>query len=76
MSGNLLIKTCPTCGSDKIQWIVKDVIRNYRGQTYIVPAVEYYECSSCGEKVYDGVAIRKIQAYSPAYRHQHVSVEA
>lgn len=70
MNGKLIIKTCPTCGSDKIQWVVKDVIRKYKGKNYIVPAVEFYECSNCGEKVYDRAAIQKIEAHSPAYRHE------
>jgi YgiT-type zinc finger domain-containing protein len=76
MNGKLLIKTCPTCGSDKIQPVVKDVTRKYKGQTYTVPAVEFYECPNCSENVYDRLAIQKIEAYSPAYRHQHALVEA
>lgn len=71
MNDKLVIKTCPTCGNDKIQVAVKDITRKYQGQTYIVPAVELYECSNCGEKVYDRAAIQKIRAYSPAYRHEH-----
>ena len=71
MNGKLFIKTCPTCGSDKIELVVKDVIRKYKNQTYTVPAVEFYVCSNCGEKVYDRVAIQKIEAYSPAYHHEH-----
>ena len=67
MSDKFLIKTCPTCGSKKIKLVVNDIIRKFEGQTYTVPAVEYYECSNCGEKVYDRVAIRRIQDYSPAY---------
>ena len=76
MNGKLFIKTCPTCGSDKIQWVVKDVVRKYKGQTYTVPALEFYECSNCAEKVYDRAAIQKIEAYSPAYHHKHALVEA
>jgi YgiT-type zinc finger domain-containing protein len=72
MSDKFQIKTCPTCGSDKIELVVKEVIRKYKSQSYTVPAVEFYECSNCGEKVYDKVAIRKIQEYSPAYQHEDV----
>ncbi len=67
MTEKLLIKTCPTCGSEKIKQVVRDVVRNYKGQSYTVPAVEFYECSNCGEKVYDREAMLKIEAYSPAY---------
>lgn len=75
MNDKLSLKTCPTCGSDKIQLVVKDVTRKYKGQTYTVPAMEFYECPNCGEKVYDRVAIQKIEAHSPAYRHEHALAE-
>ena len=76
MSGKLQIKTCPTCGSDRIERVVRDVTRKYEGQTYTVPSVEFYDCPKCGEKVYDREAMRKIEAYSPAYRRTRVSVRA
>lgn len=68
MSQPFQIKTCPTCGSNRIRRVVHDVSRQYEGQTYIVPAVEFYDCPVCGEKVYDREAMQKIEAYSPAYR--------
>ncbi|MGC1377283.1 MAG: YgiT-type zinc finger protein [Anaerolineales bacterium] len=76
MNDKLLIKTCPTCGSDQIRPVVRDVTRSYKGQTYTVPAMEFYECPNCGEKVYDRVSIQKIEAYSPAYRHERALAEA
>ena len=76
MNDKLLIKTCPTCGNDQIQLVVRDVTRSYKGQTYTVPAMEFYECPNCGEKVYDRVSIQKIEAYSPAYRREHTFAEA
>ena len=72
MNGKLQIKSCPTCGSGKIRLIKKTLIRKYKGRAYTVPAVEFYECSNCGEKVYDKAAMQKIEAHSPAYRHEHV----
>lgn len=71
MSAKIFIQTCPTCGTDKIQIVVKDVTRKYKNQSYTVPSVEFYECSHCGEKVYDRAAIQKIESYSPAYRHEN-----
>ena len=68
MSYKLQIKTCPTCGSDRIRHVVRDLTRTYRDQTYTVPAVEFYDCPVCGEKVYDREAMLKIEACSPAYR--------
>ena len=72
MSDKLQIKTCPTCGSDRIQRVVRDLTRTYRDQTYTVPAVEFYDCPVCGEKVYDREAMLKIEACSPAYRKANV----
>lgn len=76
MNDKLQIKTCPTCGSGNIKRVTKDVIRSYKGQTYTIPAVEFYECANCGEKVYDRVAIQKIEAVSPAYQHKSTLIEA
>jgi YgiT-type zinc finger domain-containing protein len=76
MSNILLIKTCPTCGSDKIKRVVRDVTRKYKNQTYTVPKVAFYDCPNCGEKVYDHEAMLKIRTYSPAYRKVEILVEA
>ena len=76
MSYKLQIKICPTCGSDRIRHVVRDLTRTYRDQTYTVPAVEFYDCPVCGEKVYDREAMLKIEACSPAYRKAKVLVGA
>jgi len=39
----------------------------FRGQPYTVPDLEFYECPDCGERIYDREAMRKIEAYSPAF---------
>lgn len=75
MHSKLYIKTCPTCGSDKIQLVEKEIIRKYKDLTYTVPAVEFYICSNCGEKIYDREAIRKIEEHSPAYHHKDALIE-
>jgi YgiT-type zinc finger domain-containing protein len=74
MNEKLNIKICPTCGSDQIRRIISDVTRIYKGQAYTIPSLDYFDCPNCGEKVYDREAIRKIEAYSPAYHC--VTVEA
>ena len=76
MNDTLHIKTCPTCGSDKVERVVRDITRTYQGQIYTVPMVEFYDCPNCGEKVYDRKAMLKIQSYSPAYRKVEALVEA
>ena len=75
MSAKLHIKTCPTCGSDKIKRVVRDIHREYKGRTYTVPKVGFYHCPTCGEKVYDHEAMVKIRACSPAYRKAKILVE-
>ncbi len=62
----LKITVCPVCG-DKIRKVRQDWIGEYRGQTYVVPDLEYYICKNCDERIYDRTAIRKIEAYSPAF---------
>ena len=65
------ITECPTCGSGKIRRAKRNLRRSYRGQTYVVPNLHFLECPDCGERVYDREAMRKIEAYSPAYAKQH-----
>lgn len=67
------ITRCPTCDSRKIKLVCKDITHTFKGQTYTVPAVEYYECPSCGEHVYDRDAMRKIESYSPAFAHKRAA---
>jgi YgiT-type zinc finger domain-containing protein len=75
MRNKLHIKICPTCGSKEIKRVIRDVVRNYKEQTYAVPNVEFYDCPNCGEKVYDREAMLKIEAYSPAYRKSEALVD-
>jgi len=63
----LEINRCPTCGSNKIEKVCRDFTETFNDQTYTVPVLEFYECPNCGEKLFDREAMRKIEAYSPAY---------
>ena len=76
MNDKLQIKTCPTCGSEKIRRVVRDITRKYKGHSYIVPKVGFYDCPNCGEKVYDHEAMLKIKDHSPAYHKVGALVEA
>jgi len=60
------LATCPTCESNKIKKVRRRWAGKFHGQTYSVPELVFYECHSCGEKVYDREAMRKIEAHSPA----------
>ena len=63
----LKITRCPTCGSRKIKKVRRNLKSEVHGKRYTVPNLEFYECPACGEHVYDPEAMRKIQAYSPAF---------
>lgn len=61
----LVITICPNCGSDKIQKVKRDWVDEVHGKMYIVPNLEFYECPTCGEKLYDRDAMRMIEAHTP-----------
>jgi YgiT-type zinc finger domain-containing protein len=63
----LNINTCPSCGSKKVKHVRKNWNGEFQGRTYTVPELEFYECPECAEKIYDREAMRKIEAYSPAF---------
>ena len=61
------ITSCPTCGSPKIRRVRKTVKRTHAGRPYVIPGLAFWECPACGERVFDGAAMRQIEAHSPAY---------
>ena len=61
------ITHCPTCGSNQIKLVCRDWTGAYRGQTYVVHALTFYECPVCGERVFEREAVGRIQAASPAF---------
>ncbi len=63
----LKIKICPSCGSPTVKKVQETWVGTYKNKEYIVPSLEYYRCSHCGEKLYDREAMRKIEAVSPAF---------
>jgi len=64
---SLNITRCPTCGSDQIKRVCRDWTGAYKGQTYVVPELAFYECPVCGERVFEREAIAKIRTYAPAF---------
>ena len=59
----LKITECPTCGSDKIGKVRRNWRGESKGKPYVVPNLKFYECPSCGERLYDRDAMRKIEAH-------------
>lgn len=70
------ITHCPTCGSDQIKQVCRDWANTYRGQSYVVPALTFYECAVCGERVFDREALAKIRVYSPAHAAKSVKARS
>jgi YgiT-type zinc finger domain-containing protein len=63
----LRVLRCPTCGSDRLERVCRDVTRVFDGMEYTVRQLDFHECPVCGEKVYGPEAARRIQAESPAF---------
>ena len=61
------ITKCPSCGSVKIKRVRRKWSGEYKGQSYTVENLEFYECPDCNERVYDREALRAIEAHSPAF---------
>lgn len=70
------ITLCPSCGSKKIKKVQENWKGEFHGQTYTVPALNFYACQNCGEKIYDRESMQKIQFYSPAYiEHREIKIK-
>lgn len=67
----LKITKCPHCGSAKIKRVKRNWTGDFQGQVYTVVGLEFYECPTCDEKIYDRQAMKKIEAHSPAYVKIH-----
>ncbi len=61
------ITVCPVCAG-KVRKIKEDWVSEFKGEKYVVPDLEYYICDECGEPVYPHEALKKIEAFSPAYQ--------
>lgn len=66
MSELLKITHCPNCGSEKIKKSAGGGAGHSRGATYVVPGLQFYGCTVCGEILFDRQAVDKIKAQSPA----------
>jgi len=63
----LNLSHCPSCRSQRIRKVRRDLRETFQGEAYTVSGLEFWECAVCGEKVYDREAMRKIEAHCPAY---------
>jgi YgiT-type zinc finger domain-containing protein len=46
----LLIKTCPTCGSKRIRRVKRSVESRRGGEPFTARGIEVEECPDCGER--------------------------
>jgi YgiT-type zinc finger domain-containing protein len=60
------LSVCPNCGSKQVKKVRKTVSGTRQGKRYSVPAVEFYECPDCGERIYDPTAMRQLEQRSQA----------
>ena len=60
----LKLTICPNCGNKNLKKVRKAVTGTRQGKRYSSPAVEFYECPDCGERIYDAAAIRQIEQHS------------
>jgi YgiT-type zinc finger domain-containing protein len=54
-------------GLVKIKRVRRKWSGEYKGQSYTVENLEFYECPDCKEQIYDPEAMRAIEANSPAF---------
>ena len=68
----LQITICPSCSIGNIKKVRRNWKGNFKGQSYTVPSLEFYECSNCGERIYERQAMQKIEAVSPVFTKPHI----
>jgi YgiT-type zinc finger domain-containing protein len=59
---NLVIKTCPTCGSNRIRRVKRDIESKRAGQNFIAQDIEIEECANCGERLFSPESLEQIAA--------------
>ena len=60
------LTVCPNCYSKNLKKVRRTVSGTRQEKRYSVPGVEFYECSDCGERIYDPTAMRQIEQGSHA----------
>jgi len=55
------LSTCPTCGSEKLKLLRSDFTLKVGSRVIVVPKLERYRCSQCGEILFDYDGIKRIE---------------
>ena len=61
----LIVKTCPTCGSKRIRRVKRDIKSTRGGEPYVAHHIEIEECPNCGERLFSPEALDQIAARRP-----------
>ena len=48
----LVITTCPMCGSKRVRKVKRDVQVRRRGQSFMAKGIPVEECPTCGERLF------------------------
>jgi YgiT-type zinc finger domain-containing protein len=62
---NLVIKTCPICGSKRIRRVKRDIESRRGGRPFVAHGIEIEECPNCGERLFGPEALEQIEAQRP-----------
>ncbi|MGI8908603.1 MAG: YgiT-type zinc finger protein [Candidatus Sumerlaeaceae bacterium] len=62
------VRNCPTCNDPAMKLVIRDLRRSWKGISYVVPGLQFWECQKCGEVIFSPEAVRQIEAVSPAYQ--------
>ena len=65
------IKTCPICGSRKVERVRDTVHFPTHAGSVAVPVVEFDRCGNCGEAFFDHAASAKIDAAMAVAKRRH-----
>jgi YgiT-type zinc finger domain-containing protein len=63
---DLLIKTCPICGSKRIRRVKRDVESHRGGWPFVAHGIEIEECPVCGERFFGPESLEQIDVQRPS----------
>jgi YgiT-type zinc finger domain-containing protein len=56
--------------------VKRDWTGEFGGRKYAVEGLEFYECPSCGERIFGREAMRRIESRSPAFKARRLKKPA
>ena len=66
-------KTCPTCGSRKIQKLATDFRGRIGTRIVSLPKLERHECPACGEILFGYDSMKRIEESRPRKSHRKIA---